>query len=251
MKLLKTFLLILLPFFSLTSFARAGEQIYISNGPSGYLAVPPEEIQLTTSYPAILLIHDWWGLTEQIKVIADNLADQGFVTFAIDLYHGKQTTDEADAHLFSSSLPAELTLTDMRTSLLYLRNLTYVNADRIGVLGVGMGAKWGLKLTARSTDQIRALSTFFLDVSDDFGDLSKLSAPLHGIFAEDDPVNTVGEIDEFDFNLIQMNKRPDIYVYPHMKKGFTFASHPNYSQLASQDAWKKTLIFLKRNLAYA
>src|SRR5579864_7848066 len=73
------------------------ETVQFPNGTgtvSGFLAMPEKPGR----YPALVVIHEWWGLTDWLKEQAQKLAEQGYLALAVDLYRGKVTADPEVAH---------------------------------------------------------------------------------------------------------------------------------------------------------
>src|ERR1700723_516647 len=77
---------------------------------SGFLAVPDKPGQ----YPALIVIHEWWGLNDWVKEQAEKLAAQGYVTLAVDLYRGKVAADPSEAHELMRGLPQDRGLSDLQ-----------------------------------------------------------------------------------------------------------------------------------------
>src|SRR5947209_395344 len=80
----------------------------------------PANSKAGAKLPAIVVIHEWWGLNDWVKEEAGKLADQGYVTLAIDLYRGKVATTPDEAHELMRGLPDDRSLRDLKAAFDYL-----------------------------------------------------------------------------------------------------------------------------------
>ena len=228
-----------------------GEMIRLKGGAKGWLMLPPkaEDSGRTLRYPAIILIHEWWGLNDQIKGLAEEFAAKGYVVFAVDLYRGKATDEPMEAHELMRGLPDDRALQDLETSVAYLSHHPQVDAKKIGVIGWSMGGGFALKL-ALADEHIRAIALYYGKLVTDEKELSKLRAPLIGFFGVEDRGIPPADVNEFEFRLMQLGKRVSIHIYPHA--GHAFANPDNkegYRREAAEDAWRKTFEFFRVNLS--
>src|SRR5450631_455463 len=100
--------------------AAAGTMVSYPSGSetiSGYLAAPDG----AGKKPAVVVIHDYLGLSDFAKGKADAFAKQGYVALAIDLYRGKVATDPDMAHQLMRGLPDDRALRDLKAAVVYLR----------------------------------------------------------------------------------------------------------------------------------
>jgi carboxymethylenebutenolidase len=109
---------------------------------SGYLALPDG----AGKHPAIIVIHEWWGLNDWVKEQAQKYAAQGYVALAVDLYRGKVATNQDEAHVLMRGLPDDRGMRDLEAAFTYLSSRPDVNASKIGSIGWCMGGSWSLKL---------------------------------------------------------------------------------------------------------
>src|ERR1700761_6510096 len=86
-------------------------------------------------FPGIVVIHEWWGLNDWVKEQASKLADQGYVTLAIDLYRGKVATTPNEAHEFMGGVPQDRAKRDLEAAFNFLQSRSDVKKDRIGAIG--------------------------------------------------------------------------------------------------------------------
>lgn len=105
-----------------------------------YLAMPDGE----GPFPALIVIHEWWGLNDWVKQNADELARRGYVALAIDLYRGHVATTSEEAHEIMRGLPEDRAAKDLKAAFGYLGELTAVSRQRIGSIGWCMGGGFSL-----------------------------------------------------------------------------------------------------------
>src|ERR1700757_5474634 len=85
-------------------------------------------------FPALIVIHEWWGLNDWVKEQASKLADQGYVALAIDLYRGKVATTPNEAHEFMGGVPQDRAARDLQAAFAYLQSQPNVRKDKIGAI---------------------------------------------------------------------------------------------------------------------
>src|SRR5688500_15038783 len=97
-------------------------------------------------FPAVIVIHEWWGLDGWVKDQARALAKEGYVALAVDLYRGKATDKQEEAHQLMSGMPADRAMRDLESAFAYLKVRKDVRAGRIGAIGWCMGGRYSLGL---------------------------------------------------------------------------------------------------------
>ena len=95
-------------------------------------------------FPAIIVIHEWWGLNDWVKDQATKLSDQGYVTLAIDLYRGKVATTPEEAHELMRGVPEDRAKRDLHAAFEFLASQTNVQKARIASIGWCMGGGYSL-----------------------------------------------------------------------------------------------------------
>ena len=96
--------------------------------------------------PAVVVIHEWWGLNGQIEKVTQRFAALGFAAVAPDLYRGALTTEPDEARKLKMELDIERAVEDLRTTVSFLRNQA---ATGIGVMGFCMGGRLAWELAYR------------------------------------------------------------------------------------------------------
>jgi carboxymethylenebutenolidase len=211
----------------------------------GYLAQPKTA---TGPLPAVIVIHEWWGLNENITHMADRLAGEGYTALAVDLYGGQSTAEPAGAEalmkqVFANTGAAE---SNLRQAYGYLHDTEH--APRIGVIGWCFGGGWALQTALMLPDKINATVMYYGRPVDDVAALSKLKMPLIGFFGEEDRGITVKDVKAFQRALKRAHVKADIHEYPGAGHAFANPSGQNYRPAAASDAWRRTVAFLERYL---
>lgn len=210
----------------------------------GYLAVPDEP----GPHPAVLLLHEWWGLNEGITVLADALADEGYVVFAPDVYRGRVTAQVPRAIFLRLSTPEEQVKADVDAALVHLMALPKVDASRIASMGFCFGGGHSLMLGLRQTENVPLTILYYGDVVTDLNLLEPLmdSRGVLGVFGEEDQQIFVGDVLEFEAALNTLDIPNEITIYPGV--GHAFINEDNFNQPGTPgDAWQQAIDFLARN----
>jgi len=129
--------------FAASSFAATSKTVSYKSGDEvvqGVLYTPEGK----GPFPAIVVIHEWWGLNDWVKEQAAKLSDQGYVTLAVDLYRGKVASTPDEAHEVMRGLPEDRAKRDLHAAMEFLKLQLNVNKDRIGSIGWCMGGGYSL-----------------------------------------------------------------------------------------------------------
>lgn len=212
----------------------------------GYLATPSGG-----SGPGVIVIQEWWGLTDHIADICDRLAGEGFVALAPDLFGGRTTHDADEAGQLMQELPAEKAAQDLGGAVDYLLGHDAVTSSKVGVVGFCMGGGFVLLLAAQQGDKVGAAVPFY-GVGQGIPDSYRgLTAPVLGHYGEQDtmyPPDAARATEEQIRN--EAGVEVTFHLYP---AGHAF--HNDENPLGTHDpesaklAWSRTIDFLKSNLS--
>lgn len=211
----------------------------------GYLAVPDEPGE----YPAVLLIHEWWGLNHGMTVLADALAEEGYVVFAPDVYRGNLAETVPYALYLRLTTEDEQVYGDVDMALTWLREREDVDAERVASMGFCFGGGHSLQLGMRQSENLALTIMYYGAVVTEPALLRPLvdGQPVLGIFGEDDQSIPTQEVLEFEAALNSLNIENEITIYPGV--GHAFLNEGNYEgDGPAGDAWQQTLLFLEDNL---
>lgn len=199
-------------------------------------------------FPALVVIHEYWGLNDWVKEQASKLADEGYVTLAIDLYRGKVGTTPDEAHELMRGLPEDRATRDLLAASSYLRSQKNVDPTRVGSIGWCMGGGYSLNL-ALNDPKLKAAVINYGRLATDEGTLKKINAAILGIFGGQDRGIPVADVNKFETQLKALGKTVEIHIFPNAGHAF---ENPNNKQGYRADdaalAWKMTVEFLAKNL---
>lgn len=210
----------------------------------GYLAEPDEP----GPHPAVLLIHEWWGLNEGMTVLADALAEEGYVVLAPDAYRNRVTSMFPRALWLTLTTPEEQVFSDVDGALDYLISLDNVDTERVATMGFCFGGGHSLQLGMRKSQSLALTIIYYGALVTEPELLRPLTdaQPVLGVFAGEDAMITRENVIEFEAALNSLNIENEITIYEGAEHGFL--NEENYNQPgAAGDAWKQTLAFLERN----
>jgi len=122
----------------------------------GYLSVPS-----SGSGPGVIVLQEWWGLTDHIADVADRLAAEGFVALAPDLYGGRTTHDADEAGELMMSLPVDQAARDLGGAVDFLLGHDAVTSGTVGAVGFCMGGGFVLLLAAQQGDRVSAAVPYY------------------------------------------------------------------------------------------
>lgn len=211
----------------------------------GYFSVPANG---KSKLPGIIVIHEWWGLNDNIRSMADQLAGQGYAALAVDLYGGKTASNPKQARNLMRAVfkDPQAAKDNLRQAYAYLHD--HERAPRIGVIGWCFGGGWSLQTALMFPDEINAAVMYYGEPVDDVAALSKLKMPLIGFFGEQDKGITVKDVHAFEKALRAAHVDAEIHEYPNAGHAFANPSGERYRPVAAADAWKRTLAFFARYL---
>jgi len=214
------------------------------DGTPGYLARPAAEGE----YPAVVMIHEWWGLNENVEHMAEILAGHGYVVFAVDLYDGEVAQNASEAARLSGRVrenPAAA-VSEMRRAVAGLRDRSDTT-ERVASLGWCFGGGQSLQLSLSDAD-LNATVVYYGTLTTDEETLRRIDGPVLGIFGSEDEVVGVENVREFDRTLGDLGVEREIYVYEGATHAFANPSGESFRPNDTRDAWSKTLRFLDEHL---
>lgn len=213
----------------------------------GYLAEPANP----QGAPAIVVIQEWWGLNDQIRGVADRLALAGFQALVPDLYRGKSTVEQEEAHHLMTDLDfSDAASQDIRGAVQFLK----ARAPKVGLTGFCMGGALTL-LALTQSPEIDAGVTWYGCPPLDYIDASKITAPLQGHWATQDEFFKIDMIDGLQEKLTAAKVDFEFHRYlAHHGFANETAAGPNripatqYDAVWAQQAWDRTLHFFGKHL---
>lgn len=199
-------------------------------------------------FPAILVIHEWWGLNDWVKEQAGKLSDQGYVTLAVDLYRGKVATTPDEAHEIMRGVPEDRAKRDLHAAFEFVKSQPNVKKDRIGSIGWCMGGGYSLDV-ALGDPTLKADVINYGHLVTDPSSVEKIQASVLGIFGAQDRGIPVEDVKKFESLMKEKGKKVEIVIYPDAGHAF---ENPNnkagYRAEDAADAWKRTVDFFASTL---
>lgn len=223
--------------------APKGEMITLSDGTRAYLSLPGGEAPL----PALVVIHEWWGLNGHIKHWSDRLANAGYAALAVDLYGGKTATTPDDAMTYMKAVDPAAAKKTLLAAYQLLGKDPRVKASKRGSIGWCFGGKWSLELALAAPD-LDAAVVYYGHVETDADRLAELQTPLLAIFGTKDPSLNPDFVKKFSFGLEQSGGKDFEVVSYEGNHAFANPSSERYDEEAAGQAWKKVQGFLESQL---
>jgi len=198
-------------------------------------------------FPALVVIHEWWGLNDWVKEQASKLADQGYAALAIDLYRGKVATTPEQAHEIMRGVPNDRADRDLLAASSYLRSLKNVDPAKVGDIGWCMGGGAALDL-AVADPKLKVAVINYGHLASDKATLQKVNAAILGIFGGQDKGIPVDDVKKFQSDLQALGKTAEIKIFPDAGHGFENQTNPNYRADDAKQAGELTTAFLAKYL---
>ena len=206
--------------------------------------------RVTGQLPAVIVLHEWWGLNEHMKDIAQRLAREGYVAFVPDLYSRlgyTATKDATEAAKLMESLSSQAVLRDVNAATTFLKQQPFVDGLRIGAIGFCMGGTFALTMATHNSD-LKAAVPFYGKVPP-IETCRYLLCPVLYHYGAKDGWVTKQEVDRLKQGLEQYGKPGVVHVYPEAGHAFFNDTRPDaYRPDEANLAWQRTLQFLKERL---
>jgi len=219
------------------AFSSGSEQVV------AYLARPKGQ----GPFPALVVIHEWWGLNQQIRGMAGQLSRQGYLSLAVDLYRGQQTDNPEQAHELMRGLPEDRALRDLAAAFAYLKTSPEVKPDRIGSIGWCMGGGYSLKL-AMAEPTLAACAVYYGPLPTERESLAAIRAPVLGFFGDKDEGIPEASVLAFDEAMREEGRPVEVHVYRNAGHAFANPDSKTFQSLAADDAWGKLKAFFGKHL---
>ncbi|MEM6646112.1 MAG: dienelactone hydrolase family protein [Bacteroidota bacterium] len=210
----------------------------------GYLATP---IGDATDLPGLIVIHEWWGLNDNIEAMTRAYAAQGYRALAVDLYGGDVAEDAQGARGLMQAAMGNIPTA--RENLAAAHSyLTGAGSAKVGSVGWCFGGSMSLQTGLALPDDLDAMVIYYGRVPDDADTLAPLAMPILGLFGEDDGGIPVSSVSAFESTLNDLEKDVEIVIYEGAGHAFANPSGQNYQEAAATDSWARTLAFFEQHL---
>jgi len=212
---------------------------------TGYLARPKNQAQ---GAPGVIVIHEWWGLNDNIRAMARQLAGEGYAALAVDLYGGAVAETPEKARALMQAAMADTADGDSNLRQAYSYLTEKLKAPRVASLGWCFGGGWSLETALLFPKQLDAAVIYYGHLVTDRDRLATLEVPILGLFGGEDRGIPVADVRAFEATLKDLGKPVTIVVYPDAGHAFANPSGHGYRPADAEDAWRRTLKFLASHL---
>jgi carboxymethylenebutenolidase len=212
---------------------------------TGFLVTPEGK----GPFPAVIVIQEWWGLNDWVKDQARALAKDGYAALAVDLYRGKVTDKQEEAHQLMSGLPPDRAMRDLKAAFNYLASRPDVRKGRIGAIGWCMGGRYALAL-ATEEPRLAAVVAYYGAPPTDSAAIAKIKAPVLGNYGAEDTGILPEQVMFFEMAMRKAGKTVDVKIYPGAGHAFANVNNPwgGYREAAAKDAWQRTTAWFAKYL---
>jgi carboxymethylenebutenolidase len=229
-----------------TSAFAAGTMVDVKSGSETIKAYVAKPATPAKGSPAIVVVQEWWGLTDWVKGVADRYAAQGYVAIAPDLYRGKVATTPELAHELMRGLPDARARQDIRAAGAHAD--AKLGAKRTGVIGFCMGGRLA-QMAALDKGDFDAVVMAYGSPESTPDRLKTLKAPLLGIFGADDRGIGPDQTGPLQVALAKYGKPgSSVHVYPGVGHAFLRDAGSPAGEEQAKLAWGEIDAFFAKHL---
>lgn len=219
-----------------------GQELEVA-GARMYLSLPEGA---TAPLPAVVVIHEWWGLNDHIRHWTDRLAADGYAALAVDLYDGAVATDRETALSLMQGVDEARAREILDAAHQFLADDPRVSASKRGVVGWCFGGGWSLQQALGQPD-LDAAVIYYGRLETDPKALATIAAPVMGVFGNEDAGIPPAAVDAFASAMKEAGKTLELHRYD-AQHAFANPSSGRYNPEAAEDAWSYTQAFFAKHL---
>lgn len=211
----------------------------------GYFAFPADMVE---PLPAVIMIHEWWGLNDNVRAMAQRLAAEGYMVLAVDLFGG----ETAESPQVARQLMLEAVENPQHASGNIRQAYSFIEkagAPRIASLGWCFGGGWSLNAAILFPEDLDAAVIYYGQVTSDEDRLRPINVPILGFFGAEDKGISIESVKAFEQSLQRLRKDHQLHIYPGAGHAFANPTGNNYVAEFADDAWQKMLEFLDEKLS--
>jgi len=197
--------------------------------------------------PGIIVIHEWWGLNDNIRAMTRRLAGEGYQALAVDLFGGThaENPDQAMKLVNAVMQSPGSAQENLRHAATWLEGK---GVKKMGVIGWCFGGGWSLATALMLPDKIDATVIYYGHLETDPAKLAKLKHPVLGAFGAEDKSIPPDAVHAFEAALKKQGTPVDVKIYEGAGHAFANPSGGAYRPEAAKDAWQRTTAFLAKSL---
>ena len=208
----------------------------------GYLALPDSN----GPHPGVVIIHEAYGLNDNIKDIAGRFAEQGYAALAVDLFSDRNKA-VCMARYMAGMLVGSVQrygIADLKASLTHLAAMPEVDPERIGAIGYCMGGSFAIAW-ACTDSRLKAIAPYYAANPRPLDAVQRL-CPVVGSYPEKDFSTAAGRT--LEVALERYGIAHDIKIYPGADHSFFNDRARAYNKAAADDSWTRVLGFFATHL---
>ncbi len=197
-------------------------------------------------FPGVVIIHEVYGLNENIKDIARRFANEGYAALAVDLF-SNQNRAVCMARFIGGMMLNSLDhsgIRDLKAALTFLTEQPDVDGERLGAVGYCLGGSFAIAW-ACTDNRLKAIAPYYANNPRPLEAVERL-CPVVGSYPTGDFTTKPGET--LDVELDRYNIPHDIKIYPGAKHSFFNDQRGNYNEAAAADSWQRVLAFFKEHI---
>ncbi len=201
---------------------------------------------VTAGAAAVIVVHETFGLNEQMKGVARRLAAHGGLTaFVVDLFGGQTTGDTAAGYNLAQRVSWKAAFDLIRRARRSLSDLG--DGAKVGVVGFSFGGGVALAAAAQ-IPEIAACVSFYGIPTPDKGDLGRIACKVQGHFAKLDRQVAPDRVDALEQKLAQLGVSAELHRYDAQHSFMNEVRKDTYSYFNAEHGWARMLAFLRREL---
>lgn len=200
-------------------------------------------------YPAVIVLHDWWGMNDYIRRVCMRFGKEGFVAQAVSLFDGEETERAEVARILMRYLDPDKVIATVQSYVDLLKTLPFVNGRKIALVGFLMGGYYALQSAAHVRGVAAVVAYYGRFPRSVIEEINKISIPV--LFIAGGTVDWLEreEVKEIAEGLLGKGKKGRVLHYPHVSQAFFDDRHiDEYDYISAEDAWKQGIAFLKAEL---
>jgi carboxymethylenebutenolidase len=210
---------------------------------AGYLSEPDDEEPTA----GLIVIQEWWGLTDDIKEIADRYAVEGYLAFAPDLYHGQAANEPDEARKLAMAMERDVAAQEIDAAIAWMKEER--GLAKVGCVGYCMGGGLTLATAIRPSSHVDAVHVYYGGGMPSAEQIATIKVPVLGSYGAEDAGIPVEQVDMLRATLEQHNVPNDITVYAGAEHSFFNDTRPAYHEQAAMDSWMKSVEWFGQYLA--
>ena len=209
----------------------------------GYLAQPAEG---ASNGAGLIVIQEWWGLTPDIREVAERYAAEGYLAYCPDLYHGEVADEPDEARKHALMLDRESAVAEILAAVRWLREEHGVRS--VGVTGFCLGGSLTLEAMTRPGSGIDAGHAYYGGGQLAAEHVATISAPVAGSYGSLDESIPAEQVDAIRAALEGAGTENDIVLYEGARHAFFNPTREAYHAEAAADSWRRSLAWWRRHL---